>query len=92
DFNYGSHKFDPEMLKGLGFAGFRVLHPVNGKHMDEVVSFVGASYFRGVGKDQWYGLSARGLAVDTALASGEEFPRFVEYWIERPAPGDKQLV
>ncbi len=92
DFNYGSHKFDPEMLKGLGFAGFRVLHPVNGKHKDEVVSFVGASYFRGVGKDQWYGLSARGLAVDTALASGEEFPRFVEYWIERPAPGDKQLV
>ncbi|MGY8525466.1 glucan biosynthesis protein G [Paracidovorax citrulli] len=91
-FNYGSHKFNPESLKGLGFAGFRVLHPVNGKHKDEVVSFVGASYFRGVGKDQWFGLSARGLAVDTALNSGEEFPNFVEYWIERPAKGDKHLT
>lgn len=91
-FNYGPHKVDPAKLKGLGFAGFRVLHPVNGKKKDEVVSFVGASYFRGVGKDQWYGLSARGLAVDTALNSGEEFPRFVEYWIDRPASNDKQLV
>lgn len=92
-FNYGPHKVDAAKLKGLGFAGFRVLHPVNGSNKkDEVVSFVGASYFRGVGKDQWYGLSARGLAVDTALNSGEEFPRFVEYWIDRPASNAKQLV
>lgn len=91
-FDYGPHKFDPNMLKGLGFAGFRVLHPINGKQKDEVVSFLGASYFRGVGKDQWYGLSARGLAVDTALNSGEEFPRFVEYWIERPTANSKQLI
>src|SRR5690606_32120805 len=41
---------------------------------------------------QRHGLSARGLAVDTALMSGEEFPRFVEYWIERPSPGAKELV
>ncbi len=44
------------------------------------------------GSDQRYGLSARGLAVDTALASGEEFPRFVEFWIERPEPGAKELT
>ncbi|YBP37837.1 glucan biosynthesis protein [Klebsiella pneumoniae] len=29
-------------------------------------------------------MSARGLAIDTALPSGEEFPRFREFWIERP--------
>ncbi|WP_083384578.1 MULTISPECIES: glucan biosynthesis protein G [unclassified Cupriavidus] len=92
-FQYGPVKVDPAQLKKLGFAGFRVLYPLNqGKRKDEVVSFLGASYFRALGKDQWYGLSARGLAVDTALNSGEEFPRFVEYWIERPAAGDKQLT
>ncbi|WP_430869917.1 glucan biosynthesis protein G [Cupriavidus basilensis] len=92
-FNYGPHKVDAAKLKPLGFAGFRVLYPLNNaKSKDEVVSFLGASYFRALGKDQWYGLSARGLAVDTALNSGEEFPRFVEYWIERPSPADKQLT
>ena len=53
-------------------------------YKDEVVVFQGASYFRALGKGQSYGLSARGLAVDTAAAEGEEFPRFVEFWIERP--------
>lgn len=92
-FNYGPHKVDTSKLKTLGFAGFRVLYPLNStKGKDEVVSFLGASYFRALGKDQWYGLSARGLAVDTGLNSGEEFPRFVEYWIERPSPADKQLT
>ncbi len=92
-FNYGSHRVDPAKLKGLGFAGFKLLYPLNqGKRKDELASFLGASYFRALGKDQWYGLSARGLAVDTALNSGEEFPRFVEYWIERPAANDKQLT
>ena len=62
------------------------------KYKDEVLVFLGASYFRALGKDQRYGLSARGLAVDTALASGEEFPRFVEFWIERPEPSAKELT
>ncbi len=84
---------DAAKLKGLGFAGFRLLYPLNqGKRKDELASFLGASYFRALGKDQWYGLSARGLAVDTALNSGEEFPRFVEYWIERPSANDKQVT
>lgn len=53
---------------------------------------LGASYFRVIGMGQVYGLSARGLAIDTALPSGEEFPRFREYWIERPKPLDKRLT
>jgi glucans biosynthesis protein len=57
-----------------------------------VLVFLGASYFRALGKDQRYGLSARGLAVDTALASGEEFPVFTEFWLEKPAPGAKELT
>jgi glucans biosynthesis protein len=92
DFDYGATKLDPEKLRGLGFAGFRVHYPVNGpKHKDEVLSFLGASYFRALGRGQRYGASARGLALDTALMSGEEFPRFVEFWIEHPSPGAKNL-
>src|SRR5262249_40870930 len=64
----------------------------NTGYKDEVVSFLGASYFRGLGKGQRYGLSARGLALDTAAPSGEEFPRFTEVWIERPAKGATTLV
>lgn len=91
-FNYGANQLDPKDLAGLGFAGFRVHYPINTpKYKDEVMVFLGASYFRAVGKGQLYGLSARGLAVDTALSSGEEFPQFTEFWIERPAANEKEL-
>lgn len=56
------------------------------------MSVLGASYFRIVGKGQVYGLSARGLAIDTALPSGEEFPRFTEFWIEKPQPDRGTLL
>lgn len=92
-FDFGSLKFDENATKDLGYAGFRVLYPINkADKQDEIATFLGASYFRVVGKGQVYGLSARGLAIDTALPSGEEFPRFREFWIERPKAQDKQLV
>lgn len=92
-FDFGALSLDPSATKDLGYAGFRVHYPVNSKdESDEVLSMLGASYFRVIGKDQVYGLSARGLAIDTAVSSGEEFPRFKEFWIERPKPEDKHLV
>jgi glucans biosynthesis protein len=92
-FDYGANKVDPKRLTSLGFAGFRVHYAINTpKYKDEVLVFLGASYFRALGKNQLYGLSARALAVDTALASGEEFPRFVEFWIEVPAVRAKELT
>ena len=92
-FDYGANKLSAQDLKHAGFAGFRVHYPINkASYKDEVVVFLGASYLRAVGKEQIYGLSARGLAVDTALNSGEEFPRFVEFWIERPSANSKQLT
>ena len=67
--------------------------PINkADKQDEIMTMLGASYFRVVGKGQIYGLSARGMAIDTALPSGEEFPRFTEFWIEKPKPNDKHLV
>ncbi len=92
-FDFADLELDPKDLKDLGFAGFKVIHELNaeGRH-DEVMSVLGASYFRIVGKGQVFGLSARGLAIDTALPSGEEFPRFTEFWIEKPQPDRRSLV
>lgn len=76
----------------LGFAGFRVMYPLNGNdHYDEVAVFLGASYFRVVAAGQQYGLSARGLAIDTGLAKKEEFPYFREFWLIKPQPGARSL-
>ncbi|QOW18982.1 glucan biosynthesis protein G [Lysobacter ciconiae] len=76
----------------LGFAGFRLHAPINRPdYFDEVCAFLGASYFRAVGRGQRYGLSARGLALGTADPAGEEFPVFKAFWLERPAPGAAQI-
>jgi glucans biosynthesis protein len=85
DFNYGKNKLSPQTWGDLGFAGFRAHYPLNSsEYKDEVVVFLGASYFRALGAGLRYGLSARGLAIDTVGGHGEEFPRFTEFWIVRP--------
>lgn len=77
----------------LPISGFRIRSRINGpKIWDEFLVFQGASYFRAVAKNLLYGLSARGLAVNTAEPSGEEFPVFTHFWIERPAPRATALV
>ena len=86
-FDYGQNQFASRVPEDLGFAGFRIHYPINRtSYKDEVIVFLGASYFRAVGKDLGFGISARGVAVDTALPSGEEFPFFKHFWLLRPAP------
>ncbi|MCA8881850.1 MAG: glucan biosynthesis protein [Rhodobacteraceae bacterium] len=63
---------------GFGYAGFRVMRP---DLEPDWVSFLGASYFRTDGPEHQYGLSARGLAVNTGLSTPEEFPRFTAFWL-----------
>ena len=76
----------------LGFAGFKVLNPLNTRnHFDEVASFLGASYFRAVARGGVYGLSARGLALGSG-DPGEEFPAFRQFWVERPQPGADTVI
>lgn len=93
-YTYGSLVKPGPLADADGFAGLRLTHPLNRpEHFDEVVSFLGASYFRSLGKGNVYGLSARGLAIDTALPTRpEEFPAFRELWLERPAPGADRVV
>lgn len=77
----------------LGFAGFRIHAPMNRPdYYDEVGVFLGASYFRAVAKGEVYGLSARGLAINTAAQNGEEFPMFKTFWIEKPQPNTNSIV
>lgn len=90
-FDYGKSGLSGRKLpKDLGFAGFRVTF-----HTDrtrDVAAFLGASYFRAVGGEWQYGLSARGLAIDSGMERPEEFPDFVAYWLQRPGKGETRLV
>ena len=77
----------------LGYSGFRLRTELKepGKK-NEFCVFQGASYFRAIGSNNNYGLSARGLAVKTADPAGEEFPEFTKFWLEAPVPGQKNMV
>jgi glucans biosynthesis protein len=85
DFDFGKNKLSPQSWGDLGFGGFRAHYPLNSsEYKDEVAVFLGASYFRALGAGQRYGLSARGLAIDTVGGQGEEFPAFVRFWLVKP--------
>lgn len=91
-FNYRNDSAKVEKVSAPGYSGFRVNNPINteGK-WDEFLVFQGGSYFRALGELNWYGLSARGLAINTAKPEGEEFPIFSEFWIERPKKQEATL-
>lgn len=92
-FNYRNESNVVKDTEAPGYSGFRINNPINKPDVwDEFMVFQGGSYFRAVGQNNWYGLSARGLAVNTAKPVGEEFPAFTEFWIERPAKGSKTIV
>lgn len=91
-FEFGSVP-PPPPEADIDFSGLRVRHPINVPDVwDEFLVFQGASYFRAVARDQAYGLSARGLAINTAHTEGEEFPHFTAFWIETPEPRATSLV
>lgn len=74
---------------GVGFAGFRIMAA---DLKTDWLAFLGASYFRTSGPFDQYGLSARGLAVDTGLSTPEEFPRFTEFWLKGETGGGTALT
>ena len=93
-FDYGKNEFASQVPQDLGFAGFRLHYPIKTpKYHDEVIVFLGAQLLpRRRQATRCSALSARGLAIDTALSSGEEFPYFREFWLVTPAPGAKELT
>jgi len=86
DFIYYNELKDAEKpLEMPGVAGFRLNYPLNRPGtFDEVVSFLGASYFRALGQNNVYGLSARGIVLNSWVDEPEEFPRFSQFYLQRP--------
>ena len=82
--------------KGIGFAGFRVQEPRDGTldwRKNDWAAFLGASYFRAIGELYQYGQSARGIAIDVAVADrDEEFPDFTKFYIETPTQESGTMV
>ncbi|HOC39042.1 MAG TPA: glucan biosynthesis protein, partial [Thermodesulfobacteriota bacterium] len=77
----------------IGFAGFRLHYPINKpEYRDEVIVFLGASYFRAVAQSSNYGLSARACALNTFSSVPEEFPYFKEFWLVKPMPYDQTIT
>ncbi len=92
-FDYGRNNFKDKVPADLGYAGFRLHYPINKlDYHDEVAVFLGATYLRAVGQKQNYGISARGLAIDTAMSKGEEFPYFKEFWLVKPSTGVRHIT
>ena len=92
-FNFGANRGLGSIPGDMGFTGFRVHNQLNNpNYFDELAVFQGASYFRALGQGMRYGLSARGLALNTAEPGGEEFPVFEEFWIERPSDKGKAIT
>ena len=88
-FDYGDSRVNGKALpQDLGFAGFRMQYGTDWER--DIVAFLGASYFRAVGAEMQYGLSARGLAIDTAMNKPEEFPVFTNFWFEKPKPNSDE--
>lgn len=90
----GSFAFDdgalPAELHAANYSGFRLHAPINTEaYRDEVIVFQGASYFRAVARGQAYGLSARGLAIDTGTTHAEEFPVFDAFYLVTPGSADE---
>ncbi|OBS08401.1 glucan biosynthesis protein [Acidihalobacter prosperus] len=89
-FDYGRSGLRAQAPADLGFAGFRVMH--DDHRPGDWLAYMGASYFRSAGTQNQYGLSARGVAVDTtAPGTREEFPDFTTFWLEEP-PGADEIV
>lgn len=93
-FDYRSLKLPADIPANTGYAGFKVLNQLNtpGK-WDELGAFQGASYFRLLGQNQVYGMSARGLALDCGEdGRPEEFPIFTDWWLGKPQHEDDVLL
>ncbi len=87
-FSFGKSSFAEALPADAGFAGFRVLMAPG---EPDWLAFLGASYFRSPAETGQYGLSSRGLAIDVAMPTPEEFPRFTGFWLE-PLTGKRGIA
>ena len=82
-----------------GYAGFRIQESRSGDQArldwqhNDWAAFLGASYFRAIGDEYQYGLSARGIAIDTVVKDvAEEFPAFTRFYFDPPQEGSDTMT
>ncbi len=92
-FDYGKQVVPADVPPPPDYAGWRARTHLNSKdYMDEFLVFLGASYFRAIPANAPYGLSARGLSINSGLPGvPEEFPDFQKFYLEKPSKGAKSL-
>jgi len=95
-FDMPSDSVARQLPKGAGFAGIRIQEPRDGQldwRKNDWVAFLGAAYFRAIGELRQYGLSARGVALDVAVADRpEEFPDFTNFYIDAKSDDDTLIL
>lgn len=92
-FDYNNSQYAPGFFSApKHYSGIRIKYPLNDPDIyDDLIVFQGASYFRGLGQDHSYGLSLRGITMNTT-GEVEDFPRFTKLWLKKPKPADKILT
>ncbi len=92
-FDYGPQSpLIDQIPDDIGFSGFKIWQRTDNQQLQRIGLFQGASYLRAVSSFNEYGLSARGLAINTTSPAPEEFPDFTEFWLQQPMPGDQEFV
>jgi periplasmic glucans biosynthesis protein len=91
-FDWGSTVRPPEDGLNLPFSGLRLRRPTDPDRFPEFAVFQGASYFKANVRDTGYGVTARGLALDTASPDGEEFPAFTRFYVEKPEENAQSIL
>lgn len=91
DFTY-DNPLNASEIPAAGHAGLRIVGQLPGRpDAEEMMTFVGSSYFRARSGDTVYGSSSRGLAINVALNLEEEFPDFRAFWVQRPEKNSEKL-
>lgn len=92
-FTYPSIRLSDLMSRHPCVAGFKLIYPLNGPHLsNQFLVFAGASYLRAVGKSNRFGLSARGIAINTPFPPTEEFPAFRHFWLQKSRKKDRNII
>ena len=93
NFSFGEKVQGLASLDDSGHAGIKIVGRFPGfGDVQEILTFLGSSYFRGRSGATAYGASARGLAVDISLPRDEEFPFFKAFWVMKPEPTDQDVT
>jgi periplasmic glucans biosynthesis protein len=82
----------PDLPENTGLAGFRILERNENNALTAVGQFYAPDIYQAIGRNQMFGLAARPLSIRTRDGAAEEPAEIVAVWIEKPLPGQRELV